>query len=114
MRDPDDYFAKVQKAHTLNAMRDAREQDRCRALGITPEMKAAATLEIGVLHEGLLDQPPQEQLRRYERMFELANVRGYFYTIDPGFDVVRMNAVRRHMRELAARVATTDGPEPHS
>lgn len=92
-------------ARQLNEMRTHREEQRCRDQGIAPEDKEAATVQIGHLYVDFDAQPPGEQLRRYERHFELARVRGYFHSADPAFDLVRMDAVRREMARLGRRLS---------
>ena len=96
----DDYFWECQQARVLGEMRAQRERARCEEKGITPEMKKAAGEEIDALYVGLSEQSPAEQLRRYRRMYECANVRGYIYDPDPIFDLVRMRAIDAEMDRL--------------
>ena len=99
-----DYFHECQQARQLGEMRTQREEQRCRDQGITPEDKKAASDQIGQLYGDFDVQPPGERLRRYERHFELARIRGYFYSVDPAFDLIRIGAVRREMARLGRRL----------
>ena len=99
------YLHDCQQARSLGEMRTQAEEKRCKDEGITPGMKAEANLEVELLSIGFADQPPAEQLRRYERLFELFKIRGFFYTPDPMFDLIRIGVARQHMRELKNTIA---------
>ena len=99
-----DYFHRVQEARLLGRDRQLREEERCRRHGITPDMKKAASEEMAALYVGLEQQTPEEQLRRYDRLFECAQIRGYFYDPDPGFDILRIRAVTDWTAKLRAIV----------
>ncbi len=96
----DDYFHACQEARELGEQRRQREALRCQERGITPEMKRQAGEEISSLYVGLLLQPPSEQIRRYERMFELADIRGYLYDPDPLYDLVRIRIINERIQEM--------------
>lgn len=95
-----DYFAACAIARSLREMEDAREERRCAEQGITKEAKEAASREIAALYDGLAEVSAREQLRRYERMHELALVRGYFYDPDPACDLMWIDAVNARMAQL--------------
>lgn len=109
----DDYLHRVQEARLLGRDRELREQERCRRQGITPDMKTAASEEMAGLYVGLEDQTCEEQLRRYDRLFECAQIRGYFYDPDPAFDLLRIQAVTDRIDELRAALQTSQGLARH-